>query len=132
VEPPATSLYGVPEEGGRVKVAFHHGGVATDPDSVSPVTAADLDAVQRVVAERVPALTEVVESSTCMYTNTPDHQYAIGPHPASDHVLVLAGGSGRGFHQAQVVGEFVADRVDGQDRADMAWLSPSRFAGERC
>lgn len=127
VEPPATSLYGVPEEGGRVKVAFHHGGERTDPDSVRPVTTADLEAVHRVIAERVPSLTEVVESSTCMYTNTPDQQYAIGRHPSSDRVVVLAGGSGRGFHQAQVIGEFVADHVNGKERADMAWLSPSRF-----
>jgi sarcosine oxidase len=127
-EPSATSLYGIPEAGGGVKVALHHGGTPTDPDSVSSVSNWDLDAVARVVADRVPMLTDVLASATCMYTNTPDMQYAVGSHPTHDRVTILAGGSGRGFHQAQVIGEFAADRADGLKRPDLDWLSPNRFA----
>jgi sarcosine oxidase len=127
-EPRATSLYGIPEAGGRVKVAFHHGGSPTDPESVSPVTDADLGPVREFLAARVPALTDFSESATCMYTNTPDLQYVVGPHPSFDRVTILAGGSGRGFHQAQVVGEYAADRVERKPRPDFDWLSMGRFA----
>lgn len=127
-EPPATSLYGLPEPGSRVKVAFHHGGIPTDPDSVSPVSDRDLVAVHKIISDRVPVLTDVLGSATCMYTNSPDSQYVIGPHPSNDRVTVLAGGSGRGFHQAQVIGEFAADTVDGRARSDFDWLSLNRFA----
>ena len=128
-EPPATSLYGVPEAGGKVKVAFHHGGPPTDPDAVAPVSGADVEAVRRVISERVPILTNLLASATCMYTNSPDTQYVIGPHPLTERVLLLSAGSGRGFHQAQTVGEFAADYVEGKPRPDFDWLSPDRFAG---
>jgi sarcosine oxidase len=127
-EPPATSLYGVPEAGGKIKVAFHHGGPVTEPDAVAPVSIADVDSVRRLLAERVPMLTNLLGSATCMYTNSPDTQYVIGPHPAGERVLLLSAGSGRGFHQAQTVGEFAADYVDGRPRPDFDWLSPNRFA----
>jgi sarcosine oxidase len=127
-EPPSTSIYGVPEAGGKIKVALHHGGPPTDPDSVSPVTEADLEAVGRLIRERVPHLTELIASATCMYTNSPDFQYVVGPHPFHGRVAILAGGSGRGFHQAQVVGEYAADWVDGRARPDFDWLSMNRFA----
>jgi len=128
-EPPATSLYGVPEAGGKIKVAFHHGGQATDPDGVAPVSGQDIESVREVVSERVPILTNLLASATCMYTNSPDTQYVIGPHPMSERVLILSAGSGRGFHQAQTVGEFAADYVEGKPRPDFDWLSPNRFAG---
>jgi len=127
-EPPATSVYGVPEEGGKIKVARHHGGPPTDPDSVSPVTEADVEAIRNVISERVPLLTELTATATCMYTNSPDFQYVVGPHPTFDGVVILAGGSGRGFHQAQVIGEYAADWVDGRARPDFDWLSMNRFA----
>jgi sarcosine oxidase len=128
-DPPATSVYGVPEAGGKIKVALHHGGPPTDPDSVSPVTEADLEAVRRLIGERVPTLTNLVSSATCMYTNSPDFQYVVGPHPSYDRVAILAGGSGRGFHQAPVIGEYAADWVEGRTRPDFDWLSMNRFAG---
>jgi sarcosine oxidase len=126
-QPPATSVYGVPESGGKIKVAMHHGGPPTDPDAVDPVSEADLDPVRETIAERVPHLTEILGSATCMYTNSPDFQYVIGPHPLHERVGILAGGSGRGFHQAQVIGEFAADWVEGRTRPDFDWLSLNRF-----
>src|SRR5258708_35405425 len=65
-EPPATSIYGVPEGGGKIKVAIHHGGPPTEPDSVSPVSDTDTGAVRRMIAERVPMLTGGLPSSTCI------------------------------------------------------------------
>lgn len=130
-EPPATSIYGVPEAGGRIKVAIHHGGLPTEPDAVSPVSLADLDGIRSLIGERVPVMTEMIASATCMYTNSPDFQYVVGPHPAHDRVAVLAAGSGRGFHQAQVIGEFAADWVDGRARPDLDWLSLNRFGGAK-
>ncbi len=66
-----------------------------------------------------------------MFVNMSAHQYAIGAHPDSARVLVLASGLGRCFDPAQMIGEFITDLAYGQERPDFAGLSPSRFAGER-
>ena len=124
---PAHSLYGVPEPNGFVKFAFHHGGTAVHPESVPSVTAAEVTSISSLVRERCPDLMGVAESATCMYTNTPDYQYVIGRHPDSARVIVAAGGSGRGFHQAQVVGEMVANYVEGRPIAQGSFMSPDRF-----
>ena len=125
--PPATSLYGMPESSGRVKVAFHHGGAIANPDSVAPVAAADIDKVCADLAERIPRLTRVVSSATCIYPNATDYQYVVGRHPLHPRVVVLAGSSGHGFHQAQAIGEMAADLVRGIDRPDIESLSLARF-----
>ncbi len=125
--PPATSLYGMPETNGRVKVAFHHGGDSTDPDAVRPAAAADIGAVCDFLSERVPALTEVVAAASCLYPNSPDYHYLVGTHPVHPRVVVLAGGSGHGFHQAQAMGEAAADLVGGVSRPDLDHLSVARF-----
>lgn len=40
------------------------------------------------------------------------------------------GGSGRGYNMASMIGEALADLVDGSERPDLAFLSASRFHGE--
>jgi sarcosine oxidase len=61
------------------------------------------------------------ESTTCLYTTTPDHDFVIdrqGP------IVVLAGFSGHGFKFGSLIGELAADLAD--DRTGL-----SRFALRR-
>ncbi len=46
---------------------------------------------------------------TCLFTNSPDGHFVIGPHPESARVIVAAGFSGHGFKFASVIGEVLAD-----------------------
>ena len=52
----------------------------------------------------------------------------IGPHPASDRVLLACGFSGHGFKFTPVVGEVLADLVvDGSTTYDLTLFDPQRF-----
>jgi sarcosine oxidase len=48
-----------------------------------------------------------------MFTNTPDEEFIIDTHPDHENITVGAGFSGRGFKFASVVGELLADVVQG-------------------
>ena len=87
------------------------------------------------VAPRMPDLPgTLLESVTCMYTNTPDEHFVIARHPTRDRAVVACGFSGHGFKFMPVVGEIVADLVTGGRTAhpiglfDPARFDPSRFA----
>jgi glycine/D-amino acid oxidase-like deaminating enzyme len=45
-----------------------------------------------------------------------DEHFVIQKHPAFDNVWIAGAGSGHGYKHGPVVGEYVADRVLGQDR----------------
>ena len=126
-------LYGLPALDGAhggVKVALHHGGEPTTADHLDrTVHAADIDAVRCCLVERIPTLNgRWLEGAVCMYTNTPDMHFVIGPHPAEEGVFIASGFSGHGFKFAPVVGEVLADLVvDGVTRLPIDPFSPARF-----
>jgi sarcosine oxidase len=114
-EPDGTTFYGFPTQDGRtLKVARHHGGATVDPDRVDRhVTAADLEDVRSFVARALPGLSSrPVRAAVCLYTNTPDRHFAVGP--AADgirRIVVLAGFSGHGFKFAPAMARIAADAV---------------------
>ena len=124
--------YGLPStDGATVKVAFHHGGQAADPDHIDRgVTRAELEPVTAFVAETLPGLIPVpVRAAVCMYTNTPDEHFVVGPAPGLPGVTVLGGFSGHGFKFAPVLGEVAAGlALDGGTDHAIGGFSPSRFA----
>lgn len=128
------ALYGLPGLNGEgIKVGLHHGGQLGDPDRLSrEVTAADIEPVQRLLARRLPLLDpEPERAAVCLYTNTPDLNFLVGPHPDQPAVLLAAGFSGHGFKFGPVIGEAVADLVEGKDRPDLALFDPGRYRPER-
>lgn len=131
-ESDATDVYGFPTlDGVSVKVARHHGGVATDPDHVErQVDDADLNPLKRYVAHYMKGVsTDVVRSATCLYTNTPDGHFAIGRDPNDPRVTVVSACSGHGFKFAPVIGDIAADLViDGRTGRDISRFSFARFA----
>ncbi len=126
-------LYGLPAlDGARggVKVGLHHGGESTTADHLDrTVHEADIDAVRCCLVDRIPTLNgRWLEGAVCMYTNTPDAHFVIGPHPSAEGVFIAVGFSGHGFKFAPVVGEALADLVvDGATRLPMDPFSPTRF-----
>jgi sarcosine oxidase len=123
-------FYGVPDFGDGVKVARTHGGEVVDPERVDRnVTEKDSAPVEAFVSRRLPKLGKrPVSSTTCLYTNTPDMNFAIGPHPNEPRVIVVSACSGHGFKFASVLGEVVADLVtEGRTSYDISFLSPLRF-----
>jgi sarcosine oxidase len=113
-EPPPAFLhsgplvrYGLPAVNGLVKVGEHHSGDITTGDTRTFVTPpARVERIERYVAEWLPGLVpEVLESATCLYTTTPNHEFVLdrrGP------VVVGAGFSGIGFKYVPEVGRRLA------------------------
>ncbi len=124
-------IYGIPSlDGVSMKVARHHDGMPTDPEHVQrDITAEDLDRVRAVSAKYLRGVTDrVTKAAVCLYTNTPDHQFAIGQHPDDPRIVVLSACSGHGFKFAPVIGDIAADLVcDGRTARDISHISLDRF-----
>ena len=112
----ARFFYGLPDMGSGVKLAFHHRGETTDADDVRrEVSAAEVAEVRAVAQRFVPtAAGRALSSTVCLYTNTPDEHFWIDRHPELSNVLVASPCSGHGFKFAPVVGEMVANLVEGK------------------
>jgi sarcosine oxidase len=125
-------IYGVPSlDGASLKIARHHGGELTDPESVRrEVTDADLDPLRAFAATHLRGVTAyVTKTAVCMYTNTPDEDFVIDVHPEDARVVVISACSGHGFKFASVVGDIAADLVcDGRTARDISRFSLARFA----
>lgn len=128
-----THGYGMPSlDGATVKVAFHHGGDPSDPDTLErEVGEADVAPVAAFVAEMLSGLVpRPARASVCMYTNTPDGHFVVGAAPGLAGVTVLGGFSGHGFKFAPLMGEVAADlALDAVTEHPIAGFSPLRFAG---
>jgi sarcosine oxidase len=108
---------------------MHDGETTDDPASVRR-TVDDADEAQLRAALKpvLPGLSTapVRESGTCLFTNTPDHDFIVDFHPLHPQVLISSPCSGHGFKFATAIGELQADLlIDGQTRFD---LSPFRIA----
>jgi sarcosine oxidase len=112
-----------------VKVGRHHGGARTAADRLDrTLRASDEQVVRRFVRAYLPeADGPLVAAHVCMYTNTPDRHFVVGPHPAYDSVVVAGGFSGHGFKFAPVIGEIIADLVTtGETSHNIELFDPSR------
>lgn len=124
-------FYGIPDVGHGVKVARSHGGAMVDPDSVErSVTGADLAPVKDFIVKRLPHLNpSPIASVACIYTNTPDFDFAIDFHPEDRRVLVVSACSGHGFKFSSVLGEVAADLLlNGRSEFDVSFLNIGRFS----
>lgn len=126
-------LYGFPATGTAadgVKVAYFRGGPPADPDHLDRVIHnEEVRDIRARLADLVPGLAgQYLRGVACMYTNTPDENFAVGLHPDHPQVTVAAGFSGHGFKFVPVIGEIVADLVtDGTTRHPIDLFSPQRF-----
>jgi sarcosine oxidase len=113
------SFYGFPNIRAQgVKVAEHVGTQeVVDPDAVPAAGECDKPPLVETAARFLPGLagappgdgSRIVRVSNCLYTMTPDENFAIDRHPEHENVFFAAGFSGHGFKFAPLVGEVMAD-----------------------
>jgi sarcosine oxidase len=102
-----TTRYGLPAADGRVKVGEHHTGTpTTGDDRTGRADPARTARIERYARRWLPGVVpRVVDSTTCLYTSTPTHDFVLdrlGP------VVVGAGFSGHGFKFVPEVGRRLA------------------------
>jgi sarcosine oxidase len=125
--------YGFPRLPRGMKASVMHSGqLARDAESVNRVVMDDevkpLRAALRPVLPRL-AEAAVRESSVCIFTNTPDHDFIIDFHPEHRQVLISSPCSGHGFKFASAIGELQADLITGgRARFDLAPFSATRWS----
>jgi sarcosine oxidase len=129
--PEGETFYGFPHvELPGAKVAMHHTGEFCDPEAVDrTVNSHDEARLRNAIADRLPALNgRVLDSTVCLYENSPDQHFMIDRLPDRPNVVYAAGFSGHGFKFASVVGEILADYVTkGSATADADFLRSHRF-----
>ncbi|MBA3883185.1 MAG: N-methyl-L-tryptophan oxidase [Chthoniobacterales bacterium] len=125
-------LYGFPDFGDGVKVAFHGFGELTDAEHFDRAVdlARDIEPLARFMEEWMPGAADTfLEAKPCMYTLTPDEHFVIDRHPEHAKLILCGGFSGHGFKFASVIGEIAADlALDGGSRHPISFLSLGRFA----
>jgi sarcosine oxidase len=127
---PGRFIYGIPDHGPGLKVARHHEGQLVSPDSVArSVGDEEIAEMRAILRGRIPdADTPPAGTMTCLYTNTPDHHFVLGPHPDEPRLIVASACSGHGFKFATVIGEILADlATTGASRYDLSLFRPGRF-----
>jgi sarcosine oxidase len=125
-------VYGFPAlDGASVKVGRHHDGAYTDPDHINrQVGDADIDPLRLMAATYLRGVSgHVRRTLTCMYTNTPDHDFVIDFAPDDRRIVVISACSGHGFKFGPIVGDIAADLViEGRTGRNISRFSAARFA----
>jgi glycine/D-amino acid oxidase-like deaminating enzyme len=114
----STGYYGFPlNRDGVVKVANHGPGREMSPDSSQrEVTPDDEMRLREFLSRALPALADapIAYTRVCMYCDTNDGDFWIAPDPERPGLVVAAGDNGHGFKFAPVLGEIIADAVEGK------------------
>jgi sarcosine oxidase len=124
-------FYSIPitRSGGRVKVAAHNCLEDCDPNRLDEeVSTQEVQGIMKFIKDYIPTLKNFdFFSNICMYTLTPDGEFSLGALPDHDNVFIAAL-AGHGFKFAPVLGEILADMLEGNTPAyDVTMFSPSRF-----
>jgi sarcosine oxidase len=111
---------------------MHSGELERDAESVRRTRKHDeVKPLRAALRPVLPQLAEaaVRESSVCIFTNTPDHDFIIDFHPEHRQVLISSPCSGHGFKFASAIGELQADLISGGTaRFDIAPFRASRWS----
>ena len=123
-----TGWYGFPLlREGIVKVARHGVGVRLHPEHDERVVyEEDFTQLRLFLEDTFPALldAEITYTRRCLYNDTLDEHFWIDRHPEKEGLSVATGGSGHGFKFGPVLGELIADVVEGKPNA---WAQKFRW-----
>jgi sarcosine oxidase len=125
--------FGIPDMGnGLIKVGIHHGAreiVRADTVDRS-VHSSDYAETEAYVASTIDGLLpSVAKATVCMYTNSPDEHFVIGPVPGVPNVTIVSPCSGHGFKFMPLIGEIAADlALQGVTDHAIDMFAPSRFS----
>jgi glycine/D-amino acid oxidase-like deaminating enzyme len=113
-----TGYYGFPlDRDGIVKIANHGTGREMSPESPQrAVSSEEEENLRRFLSWAFPALADapIVYTRVCMYCETHDGNFWIAPDPERQGLVITAGDCGHGFKFAPVLGEIIADVVEGK------------------
>ncbi|KAK6350916.1 hypothetical protein TWF718_004098 [Orbilia javanica] len=84
----------------------------------------DEDMLAKGLEEMVPSLKgrEFKKTRLCWYTDTPTGDFIVSYHPTIDRLFLATGGSGHAFKFLPVLGEKVADGIEGKLDEDLVQL----------
>jgi len=102
---------------GVVKVANHGPGREMSPESLErAVTSEDKKNLRQFLSSTFPELANapIVYSRVCMYCDTHDGHFWIARDPEREGLVIAAGDCGHGFKFAPVLGEIIADAIEGK------------------
>ena len=139
-----TGWYGFPaNREGIVKIGVHGPGYSVLADAPRFPPGDDDEARCRdFLLHSLPALADAPLHALkmCVYTDTWDGNFLISRHPSVEGLTVASGGSGHGFKFGPVLGQLIADAVEGVPNPYLeafAWRSvgdpateASRYPGE--
>jgi glycine/D-amino acid oxidase-like deaminating enzyme len=119
VDTPDGAFYGLPSDAGPgLKLAQHYGAPEFDkPEQINRIfSESDVHRVRRFLQQFLHDLADaaVCGHSVCIYTLTSDRHFIIDHHPQHQNVSLACGFSGHGFKFAPVVGEVLADLIQGR------------------
>jgi glycine/D-amino acid oxidase-like deaminating enzyme len=130
-----TGWYGFPAhpDSGVVKIANHGPGWPVDPNRDSrTVDNSHVRRLRAFLAESIPELADapILYTRCCLYCDTPDEHFWIGRHPNNLALTVAAGDSGHAFKFAPVLGQLIADAVEGRPNAAGGRFAWRTFSAE--
>ena len=124
-------FYGIPHHDvPGVKVGMHSGGDVVDPNTIDrEVGSKDIEPdIFPFILRNLRGFTgNVLDTSVCMYTMTPDEDFVIDRHPEFDRVVFATGFSGHGFKFTPVIGEYLAALVTSPSEPLIPAFSTARF-----
>lgn len=114
-----------------IKLAHHVQNITIDPDRDDRKSASqDQVIIQYALDTFFPnKIDKIVESSTCLYTNSKDENFIIDFAAGFDHRVVYACGfSGHGFKFVPVIGKILAElAIYGKTDSPIEFLAAQRF-----
>jgi sarcosine oxidase len=131
---PGHICYGFPRLPRGVKASVMHSGeIAQGPESVRRSIGDDeVEPLRTALRPVLPVLANapVLDSTTCIFTNTSDEDFLIDFHPAYAQVLISSPCSGHGFKFSSAIGELQADLLTtGKTRFDISPFRLDRTSG---
>jgi sarcosine oxidase len=83
-----------------------------DPEALPGPDARAIGSVREFLARQLTIpVGDVLHAETCLYTNTPDERFVIGPLPGHPNVVVGSICSGHGFKFGPLAGRLLAELV---------------------
>jgi sarcosine oxidase len=127
-----STWYGFPSLDGRsVKVGFHHmDGAPSDPDTIDrEIHPADTELLMEETMANLRGVgTGPLRAQVCMYINTPDDGFVIGPLPGRPRVVLAGPMASHGYKFSSVAGEIAADlATEGTTGHDISLFDPRRL-----
>jgi len=114
-----TGYYGFPiNREGVVKIGNHGLGREMSPESPErAVTLEEEKNMREFLRGTFPSLTEapIVYTRRCFYCDTHDGDFWIAPDPERAGLIIATGDCGHGFKFAPILGELIADAVEGKE-----------------